>query len=137
MDHDNNCCCHSEKHHPSSPWAPRINTFSQTFSLSEKTMIFYYYFFIFFSLLFVDVYHDKKTLEVEKQRFRQRRSIGAFVALVITKDGKFKTSCAKIKRAHTNLNKIICMHAFLTWALIPNSRTQKLLEHLTPILTVN
>jgi len=40
------------------------------------------------------VYHDKKTLEVEKQRFRQRRSIGAFVALVITKDGKFKTSCA-------------------------------------------
>jgi len=41
----------------------------------------------------VDVYHDKKTLDVGEQRFRQRRSIGAFVASIITPTGEFRTSC--------------------------------------------
>jgi len=41
----------------------------------------------------VDVYHDKKTLDVGEQRFRQRRSIGAFVASIITPTGEIRTSC--------------------------------------------
>jgi len=35
----------------------------------------------------------KKSLKKKKQRYRQRRSIGAFVGVFITKDGKFRTSC--------------------------------------------
>jgi len=41
----------------------------------------------------IDVYHDKKTFDRGKERYRQRRSIGAFVATVIDQKGDFRTSC--------------------------------------------
>jgi len=43
----------------------------------------------------IDVYHSKKTLVDEKDQkvYRQRRSIGAFVAAIIFPNGEFKTSC--------------------------------------------
>lgn len=41
----------------------------------------------------VDVYHDKKVFEEQKKRYRQRRSIGGFVGVVVTRNGKFVTSC--------------------------------------------
>jgi len=41
----------------------------------------------------IDVYHSKKIFEEQKQRYRQRRSIGAFIGVVISTDGKFRTCC--------------------------------------------
>jgi len=41
----------------------------------------------------IDVYHSKKVYHKEKNRFRQRRSIGGFIASFITKDGVYKNWC--------------------------------------------
>uniref|UniRef100_A0A6B2KXT7 Piwi domain-containing protein n=1 Tax=Arcella intermedia TaxID=1963864 RepID=A0A6B2KXT7_9EUKA len=43
----------------------------------------------------IDVYHGKKIFDKGAERYRQKRSIGAFVAALIqpTNQGKFKTSC--------------------------------------------
>jgi len=41
----------------------------------------------------VDVYHDKVMFDKGEQKYRQRRSIGAFVASIITPNGDFRTSC--------------------------------------------
>jgi aubergine-like protein len=63
-------------------WTTRIETSAPW--LKNKSVI----------IIGVDVYHDKKVFEEQKKRYRQRRSIGGFVGVVITKDGKFHTSCA-------------------------------------------
>jgi len=41
----------------------------------------------------IDVYHDKKTFDKGKERYRQRRSIGAFVASIVLPNGVYRTSC--------------------------------------------
>jgi hypothetical protein len=63
-------------------WTARLETSSPF--LKNKTVL----------IIGVDVFHDKKVFEQQKKRYRQRRSIGGFVGVLITKDGKFLSSCA-------------------------------------------
>jgi len=41
----------------------------------------------------IDVYHSKKVYQREKNKYRQRRSIGGFIASFISKNGTYKTRC--------------------------------------------